>query len=127
MVPLKLAQTNPVRRVIIGNDVWIGDGVFIKSGVVIGDGAVIGANAVITKDVPPYAIVAGVPARIIKYRFENEIIQNLKKIQWWNYDFQEIRSWVVNHSGILTDMVNDISNLRTYHPKKYRRIVPQNN
>lgn len=72
--------------VIIGNDVWIGQGVSIKSGVSIGDGAIVGAGAVVTKDVEPFAIVGGVPAKIIRYRFPTDKIEELKKIQWWNRD-----------------------------------------
>ena len=74
--------------VVIGNDVWIGQGVSIKSGVTIGDGAVIGAGAVVTKDVEPYAVVAGVPAKIIRYRFSTEQIEALLKIKWWDRDVE---------------------------------------
>lgn len=69
----------------IGNDVWIGLNVTVLQGVKIGDGAVIGAGSVVTKDVPPYAVVAGVPARVIRMRFDEGIIEKLLKIQWWNY------------------------------------------
>lgn len=72
-------------KTTIGNDVWIGNGAIIINGVSVGDGAVIGAGAVVTKDVPPYAIVAGVPARIIKMRFSEDCIERLGKIQWWNW------------------------------------------
>lgn len=79
----------------IGNDVWIGCNSTILRGVTIGDGAVIAANAVVTKDVPPYAIVAGVPARVIKYRFSNEIINRLLMIKWWNWSDSKIKA---NHA-----------------------------
>lgn len=68
----------------IGNDVWIGDDVFIKNGIIIGDGAVIGAKSVVTHDVPPYAVVAGNPAKVLRYRFSAEIIIKLLKLKWWN-------------------------------------------
>lgn len=63
---------------------WVGSHVLINSGVTIGDGAVIGAGAVVVKDVPPYAVVGGVPAKVIRYRFSDEIIAKLKELQWWN-------------------------------------------
>ncbi len=72
------------KRTRIGNDVWIGHHAAIKQGVCIGDGAVIGTGAVVTKDVPPYAIVGGVPAKLIKYRFSEDIIEDFLKIKWWN-------------------------------------------
>lgn len=71
---------------IIGNDVWIGKGAKLKCGVKIGDGAIIGAYAVVTKDVPPYAIVGGVPARLIRYRFDEEDIKWLQELRWWDKD-----------------------------------------
>jgi acetyltransferase-like isoleucine patch superfamily enzyme len=71
------------RRVVVGNDVWIGEGVQILRGVTVGDGAILAAGAVVTKDVPPYAIVGGVPARVIRYRFGPEIVERLLKLQWW--------------------------------------------
>lgn len=71
--------------VIIGNDVYIGLRATIKEGVSIGDGAVVGACSLVIKDVPPYAIVGGVPAKIIRYRFSEEIIKQLLELKWWDY------------------------------------------
>ncbi|WP_289157773.1 CatB-related O-acetyltransferase [uncultured Muribaculum sp.] len=68
----------------IGNDCWIGEGAFLVGGIKIGDGAVVLAHAVVTKDVPPYAIVGGVPAKILKYRYTTDDIDFLLKIKWWN-------------------------------------------
>lgn len=75
----------------IGNDVWIGCNVTILRGIKIGNGAIIGANSLVNKDVPPYAIVAGCPARIINYRFDREIRDLLKIIKWWDWDYQTIK------------------------------------
>ena len=71
------------KRTIIGHDVWIGHRAILMQGITIGNGAVIGAGAVVTKDVPPYAIVAGVPAKIIRYRFDENTIAQLQSTQWW--------------------------------------------
>ena len=69
--------------IVIGNDVWIGYEAVIMAGVHIGNGAIIAARAVVTKDVPPYTIVGGVPARPIRKRFDEEVIQELETLQWW--------------------------------------------
>ncbi|WP_353855570.1 CatB-related O-acetyltransferase [Bacillus sp. Bos-x628] len=76
----------------IGHDVWIGYGATIMSGVSIGNGAVIGANSVITKDVPPYAIVAGNPQQLMKYRFSHDKIEKLQTLKWWDLEFSSLQS-----------------------------------
>jgi len=76
--------------IVIGNDVWIGYEAVIMSGVTIGDGAIIGTRAVVTKDVPPYTIVGGVPAKQIRKRFPEEIISELLKLKWWDWTFKKI-------------------------------------
>ncbi len=79
-----ISETNPYEQVIIGNDVWIGTRAMVLGGVKIGDGAIIGAGAIVTKDVEPYSIVAGVPARRIRYRFSEEQRELLKQTSWWD-------------------------------------------
>ncbi len=85
-IPYKATQ-----RTKIGNDVWIGAHAQIKGGVTIGDGAIIGAGAVVTKDVPDYAVVGGVPAKILKYRFDEKTIAQLKQSKWWEMDESALR------------------------------------
>ena len=79
------------RQVIFGHDVWIAHGATIMGGVKIGNGAVIGANAVVAKDIPPYAIAVGNPARVIKYRFDEETIRKFLAVKWWNWDIKKIK------------------------------------
>lgn len=93
----------------IGNDVWIGEGAFIVGGVRIADGAVVMAHAVVSKDVPPYAIVGGVPAKIIGYRYEEETIDFLLKIKWWNNPM----GWFKENWRLITD----INLLKEYYTK----------
>lgn len=77
--------------IVIGNDVWIGYEAVIMAGVHIGDGAIIAARAVVTKDVPPYTIVGGTPAKEIRKRFDTEVIQQLLKLKWWDWSTNKIR------------------------------------
>lgn len=77
-------ELDELPHTLIGNDVWIGQSAIILSGIKVGDGAVIGAGSVVTKDVPSYAIVAGNPSKLIRYRFEADLMQELGEIQWWN-------------------------------------------
>lgn len=80
--------------IVIGNDVWIGYEAVILSGVTIGDGAIIGSRAVVTKDVEPYTIVGGVPAKSIRKRFDDKTILKLENIRWWNWDEKQIRKGI---------------------------------
>ncbi len=77
--------------IVLGNDVWIGFEAVILAGVTIGDGAIVGARAVVTKDVPPYTIVGGVPAKSIRKRFSQEVITRLEKLRWWDWPENRIR------------------------------------
>lgn len=98
------------RGVLIGNDVWIGANAFINSSKVhcIGDGAIIGAGAVVTHDVPPYAVVCGVPARVVKYRFTPEQIDILLRVKWWDQSDE----WLFQHREYLVDMEKFFSHFK---------------
>ena len=85
-------------QVRIENDVWIGTGAILFDGVTIGNGAIVAAGAVVNKDVPPYAIVGGVPAKVIRYRFSEEMIEKLEKSCWW----EEEESWLEQHAEIFS-------------------------
>lgn len=89
-------EYNDKKRTIIGNDVWIGTNVCIKAGITIGTGAVVGAGAVVVKDIPPYAIVAGVPARVLRYRFDEGTISQLLASKWWEKDIDELKGLPFN-------------------------------
>lgn len=93
--------------VVIGNDVWIGSSAKIMEGVTIGDGAVVAAGAIVTRDVPPYAIVGGIPAKIIKYRFDTETIQKLVGLKWWDKN----QAWIKEHADNFEDVEKLFSNL----------------
>lgn len=91
---IKTDLTFPFKTVYVGNDVWIGMDAIILAGVHIGNGAVVGAGAVVTRDVPPYAVVGGVPAKIIRKRFATETIEHLEKLKWWEADPEILKKHV---------------------------------
>jgi virginiamycin A acetyltransferase len=100
-----IPYTRTPRTINIGNDVWIGQGVLIMSGVNIGDGACIGANTVVSKDVPPYTIAVGAPMRFIRKRFDDEDIQFLLDLKWWNWSDEKINQYVtIINAGNIKDM-----------------------
>ncbi len=113
----KINGANAAQKCIIGNDVWIGLNAVVLQGVKIGDGAVVGTNAVVTKDVPPYAIVGGVPAKIIKYRFEADTIEKLLRIKWWMLPMKEI---VKLDFGDIQASIQQVESLR--EEKRQKRI-----
>ena len=95
--------------IVIGNDVWIGYEAVIMSGVKIGDGAIIGTRAVVTKDVEPYTIVGGVPAKPIRKRFDDETIKALEALRWWDWEFEEIQKKLpAIQSGDLAQLVKPL-------------------
>ncbi|MGN0192690.1 MAG: CatB-related O-acetyltransferase [Candidatus Gastranaerophilaceae bacterium] len=98
----------PEIHTYIGNDVWIGTKAIVKAGVKIGDGAIVGAGAIVTKDVPPYAIVAGVPAKIIKYRFDEETIKRLLALKWWDMPHETFKNLPYKDVYASLDMLEKI-------------------
>lgn len=120
MKQYSLPKDKKASPIELGNDVWIGHRAYIRSGTVLGDGCIVGSHAVVTKDVPPYAIVVGNPARVVKYRFSEQIISRLLEIQWWKYDFTDFKG--VNGRDIESfcdNLQNLIENgLEIYTPKK---------
>ena len=115
------AHRAPVNKqqLVIGHDVWIGSGVRIIKAVKIGNGAIIGSGSVVTKDVPPYAIVGGNPAKIIRYRFAPEIIQALDKIKWWYWPLEKVkanRQYMENVEEFIARFVDKSGEYRTPVP-----------
>jgi acetyltransferase-like isoleucine patch superfamily enzyme len=105
---LDATDTGPT---VIGNDVYIGVGAIVLSGVSIGDGAVVGAGAVVGKSVPPYAVVVGNPARIIRYRFDDDVRARLLALRWWDWDDDEIRASLPWFMGDIESFLDEMERL----------------
>lgn len=116
-------------RITIGNDVWIGYGAFIRRGVTIGDGAIIASHAVITKDVPPFAIVGGLPAQVLRYRFDDNIIERLLTLQWWKYGLELFHHAQIDPTTLspenLSQLEDASSNLPFWTPPTYQLTNPK--
>lgn len=121
--PQKSFDSNAV--VCIGHDVWLGQGVFIKSGVSIGNGAVVAAHSVVVKDVPPYSIVAGVPAKIIRPRFDERTIERMQRVQWWRYSIAGIAGLDYTQPAQCLDRIEELAGLGLLLPfdaPRYRLV-----
>ncbi len=112
-LPREISKSAPV----IGNDVWIGGGSIILRGVVIGDGAIVAAGSVVTRDVEPYSIVGGVPAKLIKMRFNDSIVSRLLKSQWWKLPISSLKNLPYNSPEACLDEIEKVHKGR-YLPKK---------
>lgn len=121
MYGTKVLKHRNINKTVIGNDVWIGRNVVIMPGIKIGNGAIVGANAVVTKDIPDYAVAVGVPARVVRYRYNPEQIEWLNKIKWWNWkdekiikyqeDFYlDIEEFIEKHKGDVDENCSIITN-----------------
>lgn len=106
----------------IGHDVWIGANVTILPGVEVGHGSVLAAGAVVTRDVPPYAIVAGVPAKVIRYRFSEEIIERLLKIKWWRFDANDLAGVPFDNPEEAIDIILERINRKVLVPREYKKF-----
>ncbi|AZO08893.1 MULTISPECIES: CatB-related O-acetyltransferase [unclassified Mesorhizobium] len=110
--------------ITVGNDVWIGSRAIVLSGVTIGDGAVVGAGAVVSKDVPPFAVVVGNPAKIIRYRFGPEVIDGLLAIRWWDWPEEQVEAAMTDIRGPAADFVSKYGVLRTPTSESNGRSSP---
>lgn len=122
------AHRAPVNKqqLVIGHDVWIGSGVRIIKAVQIGNGAIVGSGSVVTKDVPPYAIVGGNPAKIIRYKFSPEIIEAMDKIKWWYWPLAKVkanRQYMENVEEFIARFVDKSGEHRTSVPPPYSEKI----
>lgn len=105
----EILERTEKKHTFVGNDVWIGAGAVILQGVRVGDGAVIGAGAVVTRDVPPYAIVVGVPAKVIKYRFAPDLIAALLETKWWEFPDFIIRELPIHDPALCVEKLRNLT------------------
>jgi acyl-[acyl carrier protein]--UDP-N-acetylglucosamine O-acyltransferase len=113
------------RKVNIGHDVWIGDNVLIGREVTIGHGAIIAANSLLTKDVAPYMIVGGVPAKVIRPRFDEQTIARLLQLQWWRFHKNHLKGLLANKPEQFIDALQERierAQIQEYHPKIYTLV-----
>lgn len=115
-------------RIVIGNDVWVGNRAILLRGITIGNGAVIGAGAVVTKDVEPYTIVGGVPAKPIRKRFSSQVIEALERLQWWKYGPDVMKGIDLNHpeEGVKHLEERIVNGFPVYCPQTFR-FEPERN
>lgn len=111
-----------LKKTVIGHDVYIGHGAFIRPGITIGNGAIVGAYAVVVKDVPPYAVVAGNPAVVKKYRFSDDLIQKFQALNWWRFAPWDLAMSVdmTSPQNAVTELSQVLPTLSPYSPKERR-------
>lgn len=119
-----MKRTAQKGEILIGNDVCIGDGVTILGGVRIGDGAVVAAGTVVVKDIPPYAVVGGNPAKIIRYRFPQDVIQKLCRIQWWDWDEDQMLARKEDMQGEVAAFAEKYDGPIHFYPRKSGNYIP---
>lgn len=104
----------PEKLTRVGNDVWIGCNVVVLPGVTIGNGAVVAAGSIVTKDVPPYAIVAGTPAKVLRYRWDEKTVERVSKLEWWDWDDEKIKDNLeLFTEGISSSLLDRLESLYT--------------
>lgn len=121
-----LAYKQRLPKTIIGHDVWIGEGAFIRAGLTIGQGAVIGARSVVTKDVPPYHIVAGIPAKTLRLRFPERTIERLLASNWWRYAVPDFSTAELGDPEKAMDLIAERASAGLLTPYEPEPITPEN-
>jgi acetyltransferase-like isoleucine patch superfamily enzyme len=114
-VPIYPEPATQLKKTIIKNDVWVGHGAIINAGITIENGAVIAAGSVVTKDVPAYAIVGGNPAKLIRYRFSADVIEQLQKYQWWQYSPEQIKNLPLHDMNLIAAQFEELTSTMVAH------------